>query len=112
MHRRLLAAAMASALSVSVAGSAFAAPPSLFGHASDSAKAGKMISFNVRNSSGATLVLKAGDQQITIEPGKTSALKLAEGVQVTTVNSTATQAAGAVLTTVSRQLAGNTLVIS
>lgn len=114
MHRRLVAAAMATALSFSVAGSAYAAPFSLFGHSDGTAAAatGKMISFSVRNASSTTLVLAAGSQQITIEPGKTSKLKLAEGAQLTTVNSTATQAAGAVLTTVSKQLSGNTLVVS
>ena len=71
-----------------------------------------MVSFNVRNDAKATLVLKSGEQQITIEPGKTAKVKLAEGAEVINVSGTAKQAAGTVLTKVDKQLQGNTLAVS
>ena len=82
MYRRIVTAAMASVLSWSATGSLHAAPM-LFHHAgSASASTGKMVSFNVRNDAKTTLVVKAGDQQFTIEPGKTQSLKLQEGAQL------------------------------
>lgn len=111
MHRRLVAIAMGTVLSLSAVGSVQAAP--FFHHtSSDKALAGKMISFSVRNDSKQQLVLKVGDQQYTIEPGRTTAMKVAEGSDVVTVIDTAKQAAGSVVTKVSRQLQGNTLAIS
>lgn len=111
MHRRIVAIAMATVLSFSAAASVQAAP--FFHHsASDKGSAGKMISFSIRNDSKQELVLKTGDQQVTIEPGKTAAMKLAEGTDVVTVTDTSTKAAGSVVTKVSKQLQGNTLAIS
>lgn len=112
MHRRILTAAMASVLSLSVAGSLHAAPLSLFHDNGTSAPAGKMVSFTVRNDAKATLVLKSGEQQFTIEPGKTAKMKLVEGAEVINVSGTAKQAAGTVLTKVDKQLQGNTLAVS
>jgi PDZ domain-containing secreted protein len=66
----------------------------------------------VRNDAKSTLVLKAGEQQYSIEPGKTAQMKLAEGAELINVNGTEKQAAGSVLTTVSKQLQGNTLAVS
>ncbi len=71
-----------------------------------------MISFSIRNDSAAPLTIKAGEQQMTIAPGATIALKAGRGSQVTTVNETAHLAAGAVLTTVTDYLQGNTVTVS
>ena len=114
MHRRIVAAAMASVLSLSAAGTLNAEAPKFFHHnaAGDKPVTGKMISFTVRNDSKATLVLKAGEQQYTIEPGKTAGLKAAEGSDLVNVSGTEKQAAGSVLTKVGKQLQGNTLAVS
>ena len=113
MNRRIIAIAMASVLSLSAVGSLHAAPLGIFRHApSEKQSAGKMISFNIRNDSKQTMVLKAGDQQYTVEPGKSTNLKAQEGSDVLTVNGTAHEAAGTVLTKVTKQLQGNTLAIS
>lgn len=111
MHRRIVVAAMASVLSFSSVGALHAAPMPGFHHGSDNGS-GKMISFSVRNDSKTTLVLKAGDKQFTIEPGKTTTMKLQEGSQLINVNGSEKQAAGSVLTTVQKQLQGNTLAVS
>ncbi len=113
MNRRIITAAMATLLSLSAAGSLQAAPMSPFFHAaSDKASTGKMVSFSVRNDSKATLVLKSGEQQYTIEPGKTTGLKLQEGSEIVNVSGTEKQAAGSILMKVDKQLQGNTLAIS
>ena len=80
--------------------------------ASDKSAQSTPVSFHMRNDSAASLTIQAGDQQFTIEPGKTITLKLNEGVQVSAVNGTPNRAPGTVLTMVSRSLQGNTLAIS
>lgn len=114
MHRRIVALAMASVLSLSAAGSLHAAPMNLFHHTGSekNASGARMVSFTVRNDSKATLVLKAGDQQISIEPGKTTSVKIAEGSEIVNVSGTEKQPAGSVLTKVDRALQGNTLAVS
>ncbi len=113
MNRRILSAAMAMSLSVFAAQTVWAAPPSLFGHtASDKAAQPKPISFNMRNDSATALTIQAGDQQMTIAAGQTTALKLQQGTQITVVNATARLAAGSVLATVTSALQGNTLAVS
>ena len=112
MHRRIVSAAMATVLSLSAVGSLHAAPLEVFSHTSDKAAVVKKISFNVRNDSGTTLVLQTGSQQVSIEPGKTTTLKLEEGSEVITVNGDSHRAAGSLLTKVSKELQGNTLAVS
>jgi hypothetical protein len=113
MNRRIVAAAMASVLSLSAAGSLHAAPLSVFGQpAADNVTKVKMVSFNVRNDSKQSLVLEAGGQQITIEPGKSAVLKVGEGTDVVNVSGTSHVAAGSVVTKVTKDLQGNTLAIS
>jgi hypothetical protein len=113
MHRRIVAIAMASVLSLSAAGSLHAAPFGVFRHnPSEKQVKAKMISFNVRNDCKETLVLQAGEEKYSIEPGKSAALRLEEGAQVIAVNGTNHVAAGAVLTKVSKELSGNTLAVS
>ncbi len=103
---------MATLVSVSAAGSLHAAPLAMFHHTgSDKTTATKLIHFNIRNGSSTTIVLKAGDQQYTIEPGKSLAMKAEDGVDVVAVSGSST-APGAVVTKVSAVLQGNTLVIS
>ncbi len=113
MHRRIVAAAMASVLSLSAAGSLHAAPLGIFHPtAADNTAKAKMVSFNVRNDTRQSLVLLAGGQQITIEPGKSAVLKVGEGSDVVNVSGTSHSAAGSVLAKVTKDLQGNTLAIS
>ena len=102
---------MASVLSLSAAGTLHAAP--FFHHTATEKQAkSKLISFNLRNDSKETLVLKSGDQQYTVEPGKSTVLKLEEGTDLVNVNATAHMAPGALVTKVTKELQGNTLAIS
>ncbi len=113
MNRRIVTSAMVLSLSLYSAGSVFAASPAASPRANSVAPAkGKLISFSIRNDSSAPLLVKAGDQQITIAPGQKMVVKLEKGVQVTTVNDTAHLHAGDVLTTVNEYLQGNTLAVA
>ena len=113
MNRRIVAATMASVLSLSAVGSLHAAPLGFFRHtAADSTSKVKIISFNVRNDNKQTLVLEAGGQQLTIEPGKGTTHKVGEGSDIVNVSGTSHQAPGSVLTKVSKDLQGNTLAVS
>ena len=88
---------------------------SLFaGQALHAAPAGKVKTVNVhlRNDSQSAITIQAGDQQITLQPGKQSGLKLPEGTQLVNVSATPTHEAGAVIATVTSTLSGSTLVLN
>lgn len=114
MIRRILPSAMVLSLSLLASPALHAATLPSHDATPNAAVAakGKLISFHIRNASASALVLKAGDQQITIAPGQTATMKLVNGTPVTSVNDTAHFAAGAVVTTVTEYLQGNTLAVS
>jgi hypothetical protein len=62
------------------------------------------VSLTLRNDSQQVLVLKAGDQDITLQPGKNAAVKLLEGDKVVTVAACGTHAAGDVVAIAATQL--------
>ncbi len=118
MNRRLLTAAMALSMSIFASealAQAFAPAPATGPNTTTTTTSvphGKQISFHLRNDSTSPMTIQAGDQQITVAPGKSITLKLATGTPITTVNGTAHIAPGGILATVDSNLSGNTLVIS
>ena len=113
MNRKIVALAMAISLSPLAAQPLFAAPVAASAKNSvDKPIKVKTVSFSLRNDSAASVTIQAGDQQFTVESGKTASMKLAIGVQVIAVNGTTHIAAGSVVTQVSTTLQGNTLAIS
>ena len=111
MNRRLVVSAMALAVSMLGTQAVYAAPAHVGSplHAFVGAKV-KLVKFSVRNDSGAPMKLKAGENEVAIEAGKTADMKLAEGTQIVTVEAS-NHEAGSVIATVSSSLAGNTLVL-
>ena len=71
----------------------------------------KLVSFSLRNDSKDPISVKAGDKDLTLEPGKTVAVKLPEGTEIVAMNSTANHAAGSVIAVVSPTLSDNTLAL-
>ena len=71
----------------------------------------KMITLMVQNASQASVTIKGGDQQITVQPGKTGSFKVLEGTQITNVEATPTMAAGLVIATATSNLNQSTLTI-
>ena len=72
----------------------------------------KMIKVNVENKSQTVLTIKAGDQQITVQPGATGSLKVLEGTQITNVNATSSLMAGAVIATAASSLNDSTFTVN
>ena len=76
----------------------------LFSYSSD-------VSFALRNDSTAPIELRAGDNTMTIAPGKTLSLKLPVGTRVQTAAATATRPAGDLVAQVSPALKNTTIVL-
>ncbi len=102
-------------LSLSLLGAqaVFAAPLSGL-HVPVAAKMGKvkMVSFKLQNSTSMPITFKAGDQQMTVQAGATSMVKVPVGTQLVAVSDTPMHAAGTVLATVDSDLGGNMLTIN
>jgi hypothetical protein len=99
---------------VLLAGETVYAAPRAALHPSDvQAKVGKqkMVRFQLRNDSKAPIKVKAGDQELTLEPGKPQQVKLPEGTTVVAEETTPDFAAGTVLATVSPNLTDATLAL-
>ena len=114
MNRRYVTSILALALSACTAGFVHAESPKSNNNitiAPTTAK-GKTVSFHVRNDGSIPLTLQIADQQITVQPGKTTDVKAPEGATVINVNATATQSVGATIVTVSKALSGNTVAVS
>lgn len=112
-HPRIVAAAMAVCMSACTAQTLWAAPRPAATATNDVKPAKvKMVAFTVRNDSQETFTISAGEQQFTVEPGKSLPLKLQEGLALKAVSGTSHIAAGSQLATVIRDLQGNTLVLN
>ena len=111
MNRRLLSTAVLVVSSLFTAEAVYAAPivPALALHAMFGKT--KMVNFSLRNDTGSPLKLKAGDNMMTIDAGKTVTVKLPAGTSVTTEEATATHPAGAVIAQVSGDLSGVTIAV-
>jgi hypothetical protein len=72
----------------------------------------KPVQFSVRNDCNSTLELKAGDQIITVEAGKTVKVKILAGTKLITTKPTTHSEAGAVVVEVTDSLSGATVAIS
>lgn len=113
MNRRFRTAAMAMCLPVLTAQAVWAAPVGGWPFANrDKAPKAKKITFHIQNKCTKPLMISSGDQQYTIQPGRSIQLTLDEGTQVTAVNDASHAAAGTVLTTVSTNLQNTTLAIT
>jgi hypothetical protein len=109
MNRRLVISAMVLSVSMLGTQAANAMHINTPVHAAVNAKA-KMVKFSVRNDSSAPIKLKAGDDEMSIAPGKTADMKVAQGTQIIALEAQ-NREAGSVVATVSDSLSGNTLVV-
>lgn len=71
----------------------------------------KMVSFNLRNDSKASIKVKVGDGEMTLAPGKLTAVKLAVGEKIIAENAGPGYASGDVLQVVSPQMSAATVVL-
>jgi hypothetical protein len=112
MIRRVIGSTMVLAALMLAGETVYAAPAAAF-HSSDvPAKVKtKMVSFRLRNDSNAPVKVKAGDQELTLEPGKPMPVKLPEGATVVAEETTPSFAAGTVLATASSSLSDATVAL-
>lgn len=75
------------------------------------AKHGKMVSFTLKNDTGAALSLKCGEEPMTLDPGKTTKVTLPMGATVTFAEASGAHAAGSVLTQANSVTKGTTVTV-
>lgn len=113
MIRRVVGSTMVLAVVLMAGESMFAAPLTAL-RVPVHAKMGKqkdMVSFHLRNDSKEPLTIKAGAQEMTLEPGKPVGVTLKVGETVTIAKATANFQEGAVLATVSQDLKDTTIAL-
>jgi hypothetical protein len=112
MKIKSLVASIAMVAVVSLPGVVYAAPTTSV-HAPVHAFFGKphKVNFTLRNDSQQPLSVKAGDQDITIQPGKTAAVKLVAGDKVVAQTATTNHPVGDVIVVASDELNDSTLHI-
>lgn len=114
MIRRVMGSTMVLAAALLAGESAHAAPTVAL-HVPVLAKMGRSnndtVKFHLRNDSREPIVVKAGDQQMTLQPGKPVDVKLKVGETVTIAQATATFKEGELLATVSPDLKDATIAL-
>lgn len=113
MIRRVVGSTMVLAVVLMAGESMFAAP--LTGlHVPVHAKMGRqkdIVKFHLRNDCKEPVTVKAGAQEMTLEPGKPVDVKLKVGETVSVARSTPKYQEGTVLTTVTQDLSDTTLAL-
>ena len=113
MIRRVVGSTMVLAVVLMAGESMFAAPLTAL-RAPVHAKMGKtkeMVSFHLRNDSAKTLIVKAGKQEMTLEPGKPVDVTLKIGETVTVAKSTPSFPEGTIVATASQDLKDTTIAL-
>jgi hypothetical protein len=72
----------------------------------------KVVKFSLRNQTGAPIELKAGDQTVTLESGKTTQFKLAPGTQVVTTTASGKREAGTIICQATPDMNDTTVVLN
>jgi hypothetical protein len=113
MIRRVIGSTMVLAAVLMAGESVYAAPLTAL-RVPVHAKMGKdkqMVSFHLRNDSKDALFIKAGSQEMTLEPGKPVDVTLKIGETVTVAKSTTKFPEGTVLATVNPELKDTTIAL-
>jgi hypothetical protein len=109
-NRSVVAATMVVLASVFSSGAVYAAPVhspvyAVFGHP-------KSVSFNVRNDTKAPLKVMAGSTELTLQPGKTVAVKLTVGEKLVSEQASVNYPVGTVIVTASSELSDTTVALN
>jgi hypothetical protein len=111
MNRRIFAATFAMVASV-FATSAIASPLAVHTpttNAAFSPSRDRMVTVNLRNDSAEPITLNAGDNSVTLAPGKITPVRVAVGTRLTADNTTPHYAAGTLIVVVDANLDKATL---
>jgi hypothetical protein len=112
MNIRIVSASMVMAAALlCTTTTSFASP--LASHIPMNAKVGKVktVSLSLRNDGAAPIKVKAGANEMTINPGQTSEAKLAIGDQIVAEEGSKDNAAGTVIAVIAEQLSHSTIVL-
>lgn len=112
MIRRVMGSTVLLA-AVLLAGETVYAAPRIHSDVPGRVKTGKtkLVSFQLRNDSKQPLKVKVGDQELTLVPGKATAVKLASGTTIVAEETTADITAGSVLATVNPAFSNATVAL-
>ena len=112
MIRRIVGSTMVLAAVLMAGESVYAAPlTALHAPVHAMGKNKQMVSFHLRNDSKDPLIIKAGSQELTLEPGKPVDVTLKVGDTVTVSKSTSKFPEGTVLATVNQDLKDTTIAL-
>jgi hypothetical protein len=112
MNRRSVVGVMVIGASLLAGEAMYAAPVAVASPVHAMFSMGKMVKFNLRNGSDAPMTIKAGDTEMTLQPGKVVQVKLAVGVKIVAEEATAHTAKGTILAVVYAELGDATLVLN
>jgi hypothetical protein len=111
MNRRFVVGTMVVAAMLA-GGTVYAAPAPATTLSSAGYGKTKLVSFNLRNDSKSPIRVKAGEQEMTLEPGKLTPIKLAVGDKIVAEETTPNYPAGTVISVVTSDLFNNTLALN
>lgn len=114
MIRRVMGTTMVLAVAMLASESVYAAPMTALRipvHAKMGGRDKQMVSFHLRNDSKDPLTVKAGTQEMTLEPGKPVDVKLKIGDTVTVAKATPHFPEGTLLATVNPDLKDTTVAL-
>jgi hypothetical protein len=111
MNRRLIAAAMVVAASAFTTGAMYAAPVAAKSPVLTSSSKPKMVSFKLQNATSTAIKVKAGDAEMTLEPGTTTPVKLPVGTKLVSEVTVPHYEEGSVIAVVSQDLGEGTIVL-
>lgn len=114
MIRRVMGTTMVLAAVLMAGESVYAAPATALHvpvHAKMFGKDKQVVTFHLRNDSQEAITVKAGSQEMTLEPGKPVGVTLKIGETVTVAKATSRFPEGAVLATVGADLKDSTIAL-
>ena len=109
MKPTLLLALALAAVSIPAAQPLFAAPRAPFAASSSQTDHTKKVQMTLRNDSAAAMEFKVGDDVVSLDAGKSLALKIPVGTRICVNQTSATHQAGDLIALVSKTLDGATV---
>ena len=109
MKRQSVITAMVLGISILSSEVAFAAPVAKFSPMHAMLSREKTVKFNLHNNTSAPIKVKAGDMDLTLQPGTDVPVKLAVGAKVVVEEASTHFTEGTVLTVVSPELSDSTI---
>jgi hypothetical protein len=111
-NRRSVVTAMVIAASMLTSEAMYAAPAMFHAPLYSTSGKQKLVSFNLHNGTAAPIKIKAGDTEMTLQPGTVTALKLPVGTKIVAQVATTNYEQGSTLAVVSEALSSSTVTLN